>query len=192
MAREAQRACDRLAATQHGVLGHAPQRGPQRVHLVRWPSGLEQAIAAGMSRFAISRRTAAGQWEAVLPGVYRVAAVPETWHQRLISACLWCGAAAAASHRSAAALLGLRGFKEGIVEVSTTANRKGGPDWLTCHRVVDLPEAQITRALGIPVTTADRTLLPNPRGGGCCRTCSACGSPGTSLPTVSWRLLCFA
>jgi hypothetical protein len=133
--------CGEHAARQHGVLSYA------------------QVLACGMSRSAISRRVAAGRWEMVLPSVYRLAGVPSTWYQRLMAACLWAGPTAAVSHNAAAALLGLERFKRGTVEISTTANRKSGSDWLTCHRVVALPQAQILELWGLPVTSAGRTLI---------------------------------
>ena len=141
MATGPERECHHLAAAQHGVLSHA------------------QAIACGMSRFAVSRRIAAGGWEVVLPRVYRLEGIRSTWLQSLVAACLWAGLGSAVSHRAAAALHGLPGFKRSVVEVSTTGNRKPAWDWFVCHRVIALPPAHIDTVSGIPVTTGDRTLL---------------------------------
>jgi predicted transcriptional regulator of viral defense system len=141
MATGAERDCNHLAAGQHGVLSHA------------------QAIARGMSRSGIARRVRGGSWEVVLPRVYRLAGVPSIWLQSLMAASLWAGPGSAISHRAAAALHGLCGFKRTAVEVSTTANRKRAPEWLVCHRVAALPPAHVEMISGIPVTSAERTLL---------------------------------
>jgi hypothetical protein len=141
MAPNPDRECRRIAATQHGLLSY------------------DQIMAAGMSRAGVSRRVAAGRWQAVAPRVYRLTGSPPTWLQSLAAACLWAGAGAAVSHRAAAALHGLSGFRPGVVEISTTANRKRAPDWLVCHRVTDLPPAHLCTMTGIPVTSPDRTLL---------------------------------
>lgn len=139
-----------LAARQRGVLSHA------------------QAERAGLSRFAISRKVAAGAWDVVFPGVYRVAGAPDAWPQRLMAATLW-GQPAAVSHQAAAALLGLEGFPRGGIEISTLANRTRIPALIVCHRVGSLPPAHLVTRLGIPVTSADRLLLdlapvlPEPR-----------------------------
>lgn len=132
-------ACAALAATQHGVIGH------------------QQAIDAGLSKFAINRRASTGSWIRVLPGVYRLAGVPVTWHQRLMAACLWGGPGAVASHRSAAALWDLRGGDQGAVEISSCKRARASLD-VKVHRV-ETPAEETTVIRGIPVTGVGRTLL---------------------------------
>ena len=92
----------------------------------------------------------------VLPCVYRVAGTAQTWHQALMTACLWGGDAAVASHRSAAALWSLDGFPEGPLEI-TTSKQKHFPGGFRVHRAVVDP-AFTTRRAGVPVTNAFRTL----------------------------------
>lgn len=115
-----------------------------------------QAVDAGLSPRAIDRRTESGRWEVVLPGVYRLAGAPPSWHQLVLSACLWAGRDAFASHRTAAALWELEGFAPGAVEVSTTRRmRRAG---ITVHFSY-VPECDRARVTAIPVTDVTRTLL---------------------------------
>src|ERR1051326_6587337 len=141
MDKEADRQCRNLAASQYGVLTRT------------------QSLKSGLSEDAAFRRMRTGAWEPVLPSVYRVAGTPVTWFQRLMAAALWAGPGAAISHRAAAALYGLPGFKRGIVEVSTTQRRQGAPRWVICHRVADRPPAHLPCPAGLPITSADRPLL---------------------------------
>jgi len=141
MSNDVDHRCRGLAASQHGILDRA------------------QVSAFGMSRYAISRRVAAGEWEMVLPAVYRLSGAPVTWFQKLMAAVLWAGPGAAVSHRAAAALYGLPGFPRDTVEVSTTKPRHSARSWVLCHRVEEMPGGHLNRWSGIPVTSPDRTLL---------------------------------
>src|SRR5438270_13955263 len=89
----------RVAAEQHGAFTR------------------RQAHAAGADANACARRLAAGAW---LPtghaGVYRLASYPGSWLQRVAAAVLAGPEGTVASHRAAAALLGLR--DQGPVEVT--------------------------------------------------------------------------
>lgn len=77
----------------------------------------DQALTAGLTSSALWRRRESGRVQRLEPEVYRAAGVPETWHQRLLIACLTEDAVA--SHRAAAALFALDGFPPRIVEVVT-------------------------------------------------------------------------
>src|SRR5256886_12739957 len=131
----------KIAARQHGVVSR------------------QQAIQAGFSRFAISRRLAAGQLKVVFPGVFAIPGVPDSPLQRFMAACLWAGDGAVASHRAAAWLWEIEGFTSAPVEISTTVGGSRAPKGVICHRVASLPPGDVTRRNGIPVTTPARTLL---------------------------------
>ncbi len=88
--------------------------------------------------------------------VYRVAGTPITWRQSLLAASL--GLNAVVSHRSAAALWRLVGFKHGIVELIMPRNRQRHDGRLVLHRA-RLSPTEITTIERIPVTTPARTLL---------------------------------
>jgi restriction endonuclease-like protein/putative AbiEi antitoxin of type IV toxin-antitoxin system len=118
---------------------------------------LAQARHAGLSDDAVHGRGRTGKWERVLPGVYRVAGAPSSWHQNLMAVALWAPGAAV-SHRAAAALWELEGFPAGVVEHSTKGGRKAPTEWITLHRTSRLDRADVTRNGPIPVTTPTRTL----------------------------------
>lgn len=132
----------RLAEKQHGVFT------------------LAQAGQAGLRRAAIRHRVSSGRWERVSVQVFRVPGSPRTWEQRLMAATLAGGPRAVASHRSAAALLGVPGFdRRGSPEVTTPrAQRHRSVDGRV-HRSRVLPEHHMTVVDGIPVTRLARTLV---------------------------------
>lgn len=115
-----------------------------------------QAVKAGLSSRAVDRRLASGTWKAVLPGVYRVAGAPSSWHQSVRSACLWAGDDAFASHRTAAALWELDGSAPGEPEISTTRRvRRSG---IAVHFAA-IPNCDRGRVASIPTTGVARTLF---------------------------------
>src|SRR5882757_10317549 len=91
-----------------------------------------------------------------LPRVYRLAGAAQNWHQGLMAPCLWGGPTAVASHRSAAVLWGLDGFREGPLEISSP-KQKQFPGRFRLYRT-EVDAALTTRKLGIPVTNAFRTV----------------------------------
>lgn len=74
-----------------------------------------------------------------------------------MAAVLACGPGAVLSHRSAAALWGLRRGGPARTEV-TVQRRVGGRDGIRAHRATLLPD-EVTVVDGIPVTTVARTLF---------------------------------
>jgi len=131
----------RLAAAQHA--------------LVTW----DQARALGVTPQAIRGRVAAGRWDHLHLGVYRVAGSPETYEQALLAACLAVGPLVAASHRSAAVLHGLLSFTERPVEITTTRGRSPELQSVVVHRLADLVAPWVDTVQGVPCTTPARTLV---------------------------------
>ena len=129
----------RLAARQHGIFGRS------------------QGLMIGADDRLLSRRTMAGRLERIEPGVYRVPGYPSSIRQRTMAAVLGAGAEAAASHRTAAALLRLDGVAEAVIELSVPPSRRyrGVPT----HRTGDLTHSDVTCIDGIPCTTATRTCV---------------------------------
>ncbi len=102
----------------------------------------------------------AGLLDTVAEGVYRMPGSPRTWEQRLCGLVLASGPVAAASHRSAAALLGLPGFdRRGLIEVVTPRPRRHRDQSAVVHRWRVLPEDHITVVDGIACTRVPRTLV---------------------------------
>jgi len=120
---------------------------------------LTQGLAAGLTHKNIEYRLQTGRWERVLPGVYRIAGVPDSWKQRLMAAYLWAGATAAISHRAAARLWGLDGVRDEVIEVASTRKLVSPAEWVIFHQPLSLPSDEITEIDGIQVTTVPRTLL---------------------------------
>src|SRR6266550_8596382 len=115
-----------------------------------------QLRCSGLTGEAIRWQVRVGALEEELPGVFRLSGTPQAWEQRMMAACLWGGPHACASHKSAAALWQLDGFRPGPVEISSPKqNRARLP--FKVHRTQVEP-AFMTRKLGIPVTNAFRTV----------------------------------
>jgi hypothetical protein len=137
---EIDRLLARLAARQHGLLTRL------------------QALAAGATDEMIAHRLSTGRWVRVAAGVYRLAGVPVTWRQRALAAVLAAGPGAVVSHRSAAVLHAISGFRPGPLHVTVPAGRSGRNPLATVHRTVDLPARHTTRRDRIPVTSVARTV----------------------------------
>lgn len=97
--------------------------------------------------------------ERVHRGVYRIHGSVNSWHQRVMVRVLAAGPGAAASHRTAAALLGVPGFRRDRIEVLRRWKRarESRPSWL--HESTYLPPEHITVIEGIPCVRLDRTLF---------------------------------
>ena len=132
--------CARIAAEQFGVI----TRG--------------QALDCGLTPGQLRYRVTTGKLNQILPGVYRVAGAPDSWHQRVSAAQKWAGPASAVSGRSAAALWGLNGFARDLIEVTSTRRVPAPATWLRVH-VASLPPGDVRTREGIVVTSPERTLF---------------------------------
>jgi len=101
-----------------------------------------------------------GRWSPLGAGVYRLRGAPRTWEQRVMALTLAAGPAAAASHRSAAALLGVPGFeRRGVPEVTTPRHRRHRDPSTIVHRWRFFPDSHLTVVDGIVTTRVARTLV---------------------------------
>jgi very-short-patch-repair endonuclease len=118
-----------------------------------------QAIEAGFTRHEFARRLTEGTWRALLPRVYCLAASPPADNQQLWAACLWAGAGAVVSHRSAGAVWNFDGViprkPEFWVPYKCTKRR---PDVIT-RRSDSVPPLDGRYVRGLRVTSPERTLL---------------------------------
>jgi len=126
----------RIAARQHSLVTRA------------------QALSAGATDHMIQHRLATGRWVLVARGVYRLAGIPVTWKQRALAACLISGAGAVVSHRSAAVLWGVSGFRPGRLEITVPPGRSGRNALARVHR----SPVEGVRRDRIPVTRPSRLL----------------------------------
>ncbi|MEZ5077982.1 MAG: type IV toxin-antitoxin system AbiEi family antitoxin domain-containing protein [Solirubrobacterales bacterium] len=127
-----------LAGRQHGVLARS------------------QLLVLGLSRSAVDRRIRAGRLRPLHRGVYAVghtAIGREGWW---MAAVLAAGPGAVLSHRSAAALWGIR--RNGPEGAEVTVARPTRSSRRIRRHVADLPDDERTERRGIPVTTAARTV----------------------------------
>jgi hypothetical protein len=131
----------RIAGGQHGIFTHA------------------QATAAGVTARELHRRIDAGVLENPFRGVYRFSAASVTWHSRLLCAVWAGGVRGAASHRSAAALWGLAGASQDLLEITCPRWRRAKHDGLVVHEIARLPASELRVVDAIPVTSPELTLL---------------------------------
>jgi very-short-patch-repair endonuclease len=130
-----------LAARQHGVVAR------------------RQLLAVGAGEHAIRYRVAERRLHAIHPGVYAVGHSLLAPRAHCLAAVLACGESAVLSHRSAAALWGLRPPPAGLIDV--TIPSKGGRRRasVALHVTRSLDSGDVTRCDGIPCTTPARTLV---------------------------------
>lgn len=129
-----------IAGEQHGVVS------------------LAQLEAAGLSPSAARRRVAAGSLVRLHRGVFAVGHAAVSVNGRRLAAVLACGSEAALSHRSAAALWGLRP-SSGRLDVSIPSQAGRRVPGVAIHRCESLAAADVTEVEAIPCTTVARTLL---------------------------------
>ncbi|MCW2985781.1 MAG: hypothetical protein JWR63_3351 [Conexibacter sp.] len=131
-----------LAARQHGLAAR------------------RQLLALGLGQDAIDHRLASGRLVKIQRGVYALGHAQLRREGSMLAVVLASGVAAVASHRSAAALWGLRSWSGAFVEVTApgrggTMKRRGR----LVHRSLDLPGSEIAIERGVPTTTVARTLI---------------------------------
>ena len=129
-----------LAAAQYGVVAK------------------RQLLAIGLSPSGIKRRVAAGRLLPLHRAVYAVghSAIERRGHW--LAAVLACGPDAVLSHRSAAALWGIRETAQTRIDVTTGRKASRGQEGICLHRS-RLDEGDVTSHDRIPTTSLPRTLL---------------------------------
>jgi hypothetical protein len=137
-ARELDRTIAALAARQHGVVSR------------------DQLFRLGMGRGAIERRIQRSRLHPIHRGVYAVGHPQISREGHWMAAVLACGEDAVLSHRSAAALWGIRQYS-GRIEITVPSPRRSGR--LVIARRSQLQPDEITAERGIPTTTVARTIL---------------------------------
>jgi hypothetical protein len=127
----------------------------QRGLFTRW-----QALAAGFTDGQITARLRSGEWDSPRPEVYRIAGAPQSWEQAVLAVTLSSGSTALASHRTAAHLWDLRGFRQpDQIEVIAPFARPLRLAGVRGHRSRAIFDEDRTARLGIPAVTAERTLV---------------------------------
>jgi hypothetical protein len=120
---------------------------------------LGQLRSIGLSEAGVRARVRSGRLYRLHQGVYAVGHPGVSREGRWYAAVLACGDGAVLSHRSAAALLGIRPDNRRRIDVTSPA--RGGRDrpGIDAHSAATLLPSDITHVDRIPVTTVPRTLL---------------------------------
>ncbi len=115
-----------------------------------------QLLDAGLTSKMVERRTETGHLLRLHRGVYAVGHAQLRREGRWLAAVLAVGDGAALSHRSAAALHGIR---DGDRALDVTTTRRVRARGVVVQRTIALPADDVTTCSGIPVTTVPRTLV---------------------------------
>jgi very-short-patch-repair endonuclease len=121
--------------------------------------GLWQLVELGLDARIVDKRVAAGRLHRIHQGVYAVGHTATSPNQQRMAAVLACGPDAVLSHRSAAALWGIRQSSGTRIDVTAPGRRGRTPAGIAAHRDASLTEADRTKIEGIPCTSLARTLL---------------------------------
>jgi predicted transcriptional regulator of viral defense system len=131
----------RLAERQHGVVS------------------LAQLQLLGLSKAAVSKRSQSGRLTRIHRGVYAVGHARLTGRGRWMAAVLAYGPRSVLSHRSAAALHGIRPTQRRNTDVTLPSPSATSRPGIDVHRSTTLTDADVTTVDGIPCTSVARTLL---------------------------------
>jgi very-short-patch-repair endonuclease len=130
-----------LAARQHGVVS------------------VGDLLACGLDHDAISVRVANGRLHPMHKGVYAVGHANPTRDGWFLAAVKACGASAALCLWSSAALQNIITWEDRHPDVLVKGASAPQHERINGHRTSYLPAGHVTSVRGIPVTTAERTLL---------------------------------
>jgi very-short-patch-repair endonuclease len=125
---------------------------PQQGQVARW-----QLLELGLSYAAIRWRAGHGRLFESFPGVYSLGHRPSSPQAWASAAVLAGGPGAVLSHESAAALWKMLPDLSRPFHVTARSFRR--IDGIEVHRSLTLDVQDLTRQLGIPTTTAERTAL---------------------------------
>ena len=130
-----------MAARQHGVVS------------------VEELLACGLTPHAISRRAASGRLHPMHRAVFAVGHANPPREAWLLAAVKACGPGAALCRYSAGAYQRLIEWEDRYPDVLVLGARAPRHPRINAHRTAYLPREHVTTISGIPVTTAERTLL---------------------------------
>jgi predicted transcriptional regulator of viral defense system len=138
---EIDRLIGELAARRHGI--------------VTWA----EPAAIGMTRRMVESRVRRAFLIRLHPGVFAVGHRPITQEARWLAGVLACGDGAVLSHRSAAALHGVRQTSSPSIDVTAPSRRGYTLENVVVHRATTLQPSDRGEVRGIPVTSLPRTII---------------------------------
>lgn len=118
---------------------------------------LDDALASGWSPDQVRRRVRAGRWERLVPGVFRIRGVPDSWQQRARAATL-ARPESRVSHLTGAAAHGLSVPIPPRPSIAVARGSSARTAIARVHRVLEPNEPAVVRQ-GLPVTTVARTIV---------------------------------
>jgi Protein of unknown function (DUF559)/Transcriptional regulator, AbiEi antitoxin len=130
-----------LAEEQHGVIS------------------LGQLVELGLAARSVDKRAAMGRLHRIHQGVFAVGHRLLSPDGYRMAAVLACGPGAVLSHRSAAALWGIRSGGRSRIDVTAPRRRGRCPAGIDAHRDGSLHPSDRTEIRGIPCTNLARALL---------------------------------
>lgn len=119
----------------------------------------QQCFAAGLAAKRLDHKVARGELIRLHAGVYRHAAFPVTYEQRLVAGLRAAGPRSAISHRAAVAMWGLRRYSSSLVELSRQTGWRCPPNAILIHTAADLEDRWLRHRDGIRLTSPARTLV---------------------------------
>lgn len=117
---------------------------------------VEQALACGFNHQRARYRVERGSWARPAPRAFVAAAVPPTWQQAVMVACLAGPAGTVASHLIAAALLECLP-PPGVPHVTVPCRQRWSSGLAVVHHA-PLAAEDLTTVAGVPSTSVERTL----------------------------------
>jgi len=118
-----------------------------------------QLSRLGASKEAIRHRREKGLLLPLRPGVLLVSGAPQSTMTRLLAAVLAAGPGACASHRTAAFLYRLPGYRERPIDVTVPRGRRPRINDVNVHSSRALPASQRRTVDAIPTTSVARLLF---------------------------------
>lgn len=118
-----------------------------------------QAASVGIGRERCRSLVRQAVWEHLDHGVYGPAGIALTWQRRLMVALLLAPDGSLASHRAAAALLGVGAITRPTPEITIPRGSTLRRPWLVVHESTDLQLADRRRVDGIPTTGPRRLAM---------------------------------
>jgi very-short-patch-repair endonuclease len=123
----------------------------------------EQAYERGLTKGAIEALQSCRFIRRVERGVFQLVGAPRGPEAEVLRHVLTAGAPAAASHRSAAELWGIEGFKAPAPELTVPRGRRLRRKGAIVHESTDLDRTDIVVRSGVPTTDLPRTILDRAR-----------------------------
>jgi predicted transcriptional regulator of viral defense system len=120
---------------------------------------LPQLQLHGLGKAAVAKRAKDGRLYRIHRGVYAVGRPDLTQQGHWMAAVLACGPKAVLSHRSAAALHGIRQDNRAKTDVTVASSSARSRPTIDVHTSLTLEAADITVVDSIPCTTVARTLV---------------------------------